>query len=80
LVLRSHDQIPASHWSTLLPYHLVVGVVVVVGGVRCGAGRCGAVRRGAARGGAVRRGAARCAAVQCGAVLRAAVQCGAVRC
>ena len=21
LVLRSHDQIPASHWSTLLPYH-----------------------------------------------------------
>ena len=28
LVLRSHDQIPASHWSTLLPYHIVVVVVV----------------------------------------------------
>ena len=24
LALRSHDQIPASHWSTLLPYHMVV--------------------------------------------------------
>ena len=23
LALRSHDQIPASHWSTLLPYHMV---------------------------------------------------------
>ena len=23
LVLVSHDQIPASHWSTLLPYHMV---------------------------------------------------------
>ena len=21
LVLRSHDQIPATHWSILLPYH-----------------------------------------------------------
>ena len=30
LDLRPHDQIPASHWSTLLPYHIVVGVVVVV--------------------------------------------------
>ena len=30
LVLRSHDQIPASQWSTLLPYHMVVVVVVVV--------------------------------------------------
>ena len=29
LVLRSHDQIPASHWSTLLPYHTVVVVVTV---------------------------------------------------
>ena len=29
LALRSHDQIPASHWSTLLPYHMVV-----VGGIR----------------------------------------------
>ena len=27
---RSHDQIPASHWSSLLPYHMVVVVVVVV--------------------------------------------------
>ena len=30
LVLRSHDQIPASHWSTILPYHMMVVVVVVV--------------------------------------------------
>ena len=26
LVLRWHDQIPASHWSTLLPYHMEVVV------------------------------------------------------
>ena len=32
LALRSHDQIPASDWSTLLPYHMVVVVVVVVVG------------------------------------------------
>ena len=34
LALRSHDQIPASDWSTLLPYHMVVVVVVVGGGLR----------------------------------------------
>ena len=34
LALRSHDQFEASHWSTLLPYHMVV----VVGG---GVGRAG---------------------------------------
>ena len=30
LALRSHDQFEASHWPTLLPYHMVV----VVGGTK----------------------------------------------
>ena len=29
LALRSHDQIPASHWSTLLPYHMVESDMVL---------------------------------------------------
>ena len=33
LVPRSHDEIPASHWSNLLPYHIMVVVLAVwVGG------------------------------------------------